>query len=418
MFLQIAAVSGMFADTQDLDAMAEDAPHDYHSSIPAHANQYETSSSVRYLAEAGESKPWGAMIGFTLVVNLATLSGVVFLIPVISRNARTWVRSFFWDKAIPSPDDTREAHVSNDQKESEEEEHIGGNFIDISIPSFAGGALIATAIFLVIPESLYLIQSHLTAHSEEAHVHRTMRLLEEVHDEHEGEASPDAVWRFGASLLGGFMLPMVFDALFPRYKKHFEGDKCTTQDNFDEDVEHAEQAKVAHAKTINYGLAASIILGDAFHNFCDGVFVGVALTLCDRTTAYTIVAVTLYHEIAQELADYFLLTKHAGLRPLKALILNFVAGLSVMLGGITVLAAPVSDMVIGVILSIASGVYLYISCCECLPRVAEVVESRSQRVLSMGMFILGVVPISLTLLNHQHCDAEGHADDGHEGHNH
>jgi hypothetical protein len=93
--------------------------------------------------------------------------------------------------------------------------------------------------------------------------------------------------------------------------------------------------------------------------------------------------------------------------------LNFAAGISVMIGGITVLAAPVSDMLIGIVLSLASGVYLYISCCECLPRVAEVVETRAQRVLSMAMFLLGVVPISLTLLNHQHCEAEGH-----EGHDH
>jgi len=401
----------------------------YHSTPLSITNHGDMPSSTRYLAETGGdthdhdhdvhaeaegSKPWGAMIGFTLVVNLATLSGVVFLIPVISRNARKWVKSFFRDKAIPSPDGAVEAPAAVAQKTSEEDEYIRGNFIDISIPSFAGGALISTAIFLVIPESLYLIQSHLTKDSEDIHVHRLLeQVTEDEHSEHEGEIIPDAIWRFGASLIGGFMLPMLLDVLFPRNKKHYDGDKCTNEEHFHEDIEHAKKEDVKSTKSINYGLAASIILGDAFHNFCDGVFVGVALMLCDRTTAYTIVAVTLYHEIAQELADYFLLTKHAGLRPFVALALNFAAGISVMIGGITVLAAPISDMLIGVVLSLASGVYLYISCCECLPRVAEVVETRSQRVLSMAMFIIGVVPISLTLLNHQHCEAEGH-----EGHDH
>jgi Predicted divalent heavy-metal cations transporter len=292
------------------------------SSAFSNPNHDGMSSYSRYMAENGtviddddhdhdaeESKPWGAMIGFTLVVNLATLSGVVFLIPMISRNARKWVKSFFWNKAIPSPDSPNEAPVSEPPKTSEEDEHIGGNFIDISIPSFAGGALIATAVFLVIPESLYLIQSHLTA-DEEGDVHRLLRVLEEVteegHDDHEGEIIPDAIWRFGASLIGGFMLPMLLDVLFPRNKKHYDGDKCAEQEHFDEDIEHPKKDKVETSNKINYGLAASIILGDAFHNFCDGVFVGVALTLCDRITAYTIVAVTLYHEIAQELADYFL----------------------------------------------------------------------------------------------------------------
>lgn len=51
--------------------------------------------------------------------------------------------------------------------------------------------------------------------------------------------------------------------------------------------------------------------------------IGVALKGCDLAIVYTIVKVTLYHEIAQELADYLLLTKHAGLDPFRALALNF-----------------------------------------------------------------------------------------------
>jgi zinc transporter ZupT len=394
------------------------------SAAVTYANQDDTSSYARDLADthdhdhdhdhdhgAEESKPWGSVIGFTLVVNLATLSGVIFLIPLISRNARKWVKSFFSDNR-KSPDDAIEAPVSGAPKNKEEPEHIGGNFVDVSIPSFAGGALIATAFFLVIPEALYLIQKDLTSGDEDGHVHRFLQNVtaEEEEDIHEGEIIPAAVWRFGSSLLGGFMLPMLIDLLFPRDKKHREGDECVAQDHFEEDVEHPKTEEVMVPKKINYGLVTSIILGDAFHNFCDGIFVGVALMLCDSITAYTIVAITLYHEIAQELADYFLLTKHAGLTPLVALSLNFTAGLSVMIGGITVLATPVSDMLIGVVLSLASGTYLYISCVECLPRVADYVETRSQRVLSMVMFIIGVVPISLTLLNHQHCEA------GHEEH--
>jgi len=119
-------------------------------------------------------------------------------------------------------------------------------------------------------------------------------------------------------------------------------------------------------------------------------------------------AVTLYHEVAQELADYFLLTKHAGLTPAVALSLNFASGLSVMLGGIVVvvLATPVSDMSLGVTLSVGSGVYLYIAAVECLPRATEVVKSRKDRLVSIFFFIVGVVPIELTLLGHSHCEAE------------
>jgi len=248
---------------------------------------------------------------------------------------------------------------------------------------------------------MFLIQKHLT--EEEEHANETA----EDHEEHKGELETGAIWRFGASLLGGFMLPMIFDALFPRTKKHFDGDDCA-EDVFVDGEAQTQDAKHTPDAKVNWSLVLSIVLGDAFHNFCDGVFVGVALSLCDKSTAYTIVGITLYHEVAQELADYFLLTRHAGLRPSIALLLNFAAGLSILLGGIIVLATPVSDLSIGVILSIAAGVYLYIAACECLPRVSAVVHTRGDRFLSMLIFIIGVVPIGLALLNHSHCEAEAH----------
>ncbi len=115
--------------------------------------------------------------------------------------------------------------------------------------------------------------------------------------------------------------------------------------------------------------------------------------------------VTLYHEIAQELADYFLLTRHAGFSKIRALLYNFLSGLSVVLGGLLVLAAEFSDMSIGVLLAIASGVYLNIAACECMPRVMDIVSTLRDRVLVLVMFLVGAVPIGLTLLNHTHCEA-------------
>ena len=154
---------------------------------------------------------------------------------------------------------------------------------------------------------------------------------------------------------------------------------------------------------INYSLCLSILIGDSFHNFCDGIFVGVAFMLCDNTTAITIVGITLYHEVAQELADFFLLTRHGGLTVMKALIVNFLAGLSVVLGGMIVLAVDVSDQTIGVALSIASGVYVHIAATECMPRVNSVVTSNMDRLVTVLAFIVGAVPIGLTLLKHEHC---------------
>jgi len=169
-----------------------------------------------------------------------------------------------------------------------------------------------------------------------------------------------------------------------------------------------EQTPRRSPKPLNYALAASILIGDGFHNFCDGIFVGVAFMLCSNATAFTIVGITVYHEIAQELADFFLLTKHAGLRVTTALAVNFIAGLSVVLGGIVVLSMEVSDLSIGVILSIAAGVYINIAASECVPRVSAVVSCATDRMIAVFAFIVGAVPVGLSLLNHEHCEAEPH----------
>ncbi len=73
--------------------------------------------------------------------------------------------------------------------------------------------------------------------------------------------------------------------------------------------------------------------------------------------------------------------------------------------GLVVLAIDVSDLALGAVLSISAGVYVYIAATECLPRVNEVVKSHADRLLTMLAFVVGAVPIGLTLLNHSHCEA-------------
>ena len=171
-------------------------------------------------------------------------------------------------------------------------------------------------------------------------------------------------------------------------------------------IDDVPENEVVEVKTsIDIPLALSILIGDALHNFCDGVFIGVAFSLCDASVAWTIMFVTLYHEIAQELADYFLLTKHAGLTPFRALLCNFLAGLSVLLGGLLVLAVDFTELSIGILLAMASGVYLNIAATECMPRVMHVVSTTGERLLLLVMFLVGAVPVGLTLINHSHCDA-------------
>lgn len=150
------------------------------------------------------------------------------------------------------------------------------------------------------------------------------------------------------------------------------------------------------------------MIGDSFHNFADGIFIGTAFLLCDHTKAWVITAVTLYHEIAQEIADYFILTRTAGLKKWKAIGLNFLAGLSVVLGGLVILGGHFGEMAIGIFMSVASGTYFYIAAVECLPNAKSTADTSKSKALLLLMFAVGAIPIALTLLNHSHCDTKHH----------
>lgn len=136
------------------------------------------------------------------------------------------------------------------------------------------------------------------------------------------------------------------------------------------------------------------------------MFVGAAFLLCDRSLAITVAAATIYHEIAQEVADYFMLTRFANLTPVKALFLNFINGMSVLLGAIIVIGIEdIPDMAIGCILAVSGGVYIYISVAECIPRAKLAQKNVSDKLTGLLAFAAGAIPIGLVLLNHTHCEA-------------
>lgn len=118
---------------------------------------------------------------------------------------------------------------------------------------------------------------------------------------------------------------------------------------------------------------------------------------------------TVYHEIAQEIADYFMLTRFCHIPPFYALLFNFINGMSVMLGACLILGIEdMTDVAIGCILAISSGVYLNISIAECFPRAKQAQQTPRDKIVGFASFIVGVVPIGLVLLNHSHCEDHAH----------
>jgi zinc and cadmium transporter len=116
-----------------------------------------------------------------------------------------------------------------------------------------------------------------------------------------------------------------------------------------------------------HGMAAPmVIIGDAFHNFLDGVVIGTAVRTSIPLGVSTALAVAT-HEIPQELGDMAILL-HAGYSRKKALVLNLASGVSSVLGAIVaVLALDWVPQVNEYVLSVAAASFLYIAMADLIP---------------------------------------------------
>merc|ERR1739846_50481 len=110
-------------------------------------------------------------------------------------------------------------------------------------------------------------------------------------------------------------------------------------------VDTAKSANIAR-------VLSAVLIGDFLHNLCDGFFIAAAFKACGGSFGWGVVVGSALHELPQELADYAILTgSDVGWAPAKALLWNFLAGLSVLLGTIIINIVPVSDYITGLLLA-------------------------------------------------------------------
>ncbi|CAM9534297.1 unnamed protein product [Rangifer tarandus platyrhynchus] len=117
-----------------------------------------------------------------------------------------------------------------------------------------------------------------------------------------------------------------------------------------------------------------ITLGDAVHNFADGLAVGAAFLSSWKTGLATSLAV-FCHEVPHELGDFAALL-HAGLSVRRALLLNLASALTAFIGLYVALAAGVGEDGETWILAVAAGLFLYVALCDMLPAMLNVRDRR------------------------------------------
>jgi zinc and cadmium transporter len=142
-------------------------------------------------------------------------------------------------------------------------------------------------------------------------------------------------------------------------------------------------------------LAAINILGDAIHNFIDGVVIGASYLVSPALGLSTTIAVLL-HEIPQELADFGILI-HSGLRVRKAMLLNLASASVAILGtALSLLADSVAQETIATLLvPLTAGGFVYLAAADLIPELqherglhALVVQTM---LIALGIAIMGLL---------------------------
>lgn len=157
-----------------------------------------------------------------------------------------------------------------------------------------------------------------------------------------------------------------------------------------------------------------LILGDFFHNFTDGIFIGTAFK-CNVSFAWKIVGITVAHEVPQEISDFVILTKKLNYSTLGAFAYNALSGASVMLGGLTIMATDTSSLAQGMLLAYGAGNYLYVATMHLFEDIGS--HDIPKQCYKMLAFCIGVVAIGLILLDHEHCEVST-TTSSHAGHGH
>jgi len=191
-------------------------------------------------------------------------------------------------------------------------------------------------------------------------------------------------WVLLAGILGFFLLEKL--ALI-HHTHHHEGDEHHHHHGHD-----AEEARRG-------GLP--ILVGDAFHNFADGVVIAAAF-LVDWRAGVLATAAVMAHEIPHEVGDFMILL-NAGYTKRRAFVFNLVSGSSAVAGG--VIGYFVLDAVEGLLsyaLLLAASSFIYIALSDLLPEMMR--RSKLAQSMPQVLFVLAGVALAALIgaLVHAH----------------
>jgi len=179
-----------------------------------------------------------------------------------------------------------------------------------------------------------------------------------------------------ATVLGGILAFFVLEKLV--LWRHFHGDEYEGHDHHADGSDHGRSGLM-------------ILIGDAFHNFVDGVLIAAAFMESSALGVVTATAV-IAHEIPQEVGD-FLILLHSGYSKARAFALNLLSSAAMVVGalggyfGLQAVAGWINTL-----LALAAASMIYVAVADLIPSLHRrpSLGATAQQVL---LIVLGVALI-------------------------
>ena len=182
-----------------------------------------------------------------------------------------------------------------------------------------------------------------------------------------------------ATVLGGILGFFVLEKLVLWRHCHIED--CEAHDHHADPSDHGRSGLM-------------IIIGDAFHNFVDGMLIAAAFLQSTELGVVTAAAI-IAHEIPQEIGDFVILL-HSGYGKTAALALNLLSSLAMLVGALLAyFTLQAAQEWIGTVLALAAASMIYVAVADLIPglhRRPELVATAQQvALIALGVGLIWVV---------------------------
>ena len=151
-------------------------------------------------------------------------------------------------------------------------------------------------------------------------------------------------------------------------------------------------ASVSHPHPFSY----VVLVGDAVHNFIDGLIIGASYLVSPALGIATTLAVV-FHEIPHEIGNFSSLL-YGGLSRGKAIFYNFLSAVFSILGAILVLSLSFdAEKMTAFLLPFAAGGFIYIATADLMPELHKSTEV-SKTVKQVICLVAGIALMSLLII--------------------